>query len=267
MSGRLLMPEDSSDTHSLSCDIIVKDSTTLLESWCEGQCSVDGEFFLQYDNDNQATALGDLGKEAKVTPVWKDLIKRIFIHSRGPDSGRCAPESGVGIHRKVQATNTKQEITKISGQPIIQVIMLSQYEHRQTVGASWTFKIGGQFSLRLDTVNVNWRLIDDKVGGLMNKWKDDEEFIKHLEIISTADSRYWLKELLKHHKGKPTSTTAAPDVVQPSSVAIKNNISVLLIILTLKMLQRSRERSSGATNLPSISLHQMNQDAADTAFH
>ena len=33
------------------------------------------------------------------------------------------------------------------------------------------------------------------------------------------------------------------------------------------MLQRSRESSSGATTLPSISLHQMNQDAADTAFH
>ena len=30
------------------------------------------------------------------------------------------------------------------------------------------------------------------------------------------------------------------------------------------MLQRSRESSSGATTLPSISLHQMNQDAADS---
>ena len=31
-------------------------------------------------------------------------ILRIFIHSRGLDLGKRAPESGVGIHRKVQPT-------------------------------------------------------------------------------------------------------------------------------------------------------------------
>lgn len=38
---------------------------------------MDGESFLQYDNDNKATALGDLGKAAHATQVWTDLIQRL----------------------------------------------------------------------------------------------------------------------------------------------------------------------------------------------
>lgn len=38
----------------------------------------------------------------------------------------------------------------------------------------------------------------------MKTWKDDEQFIKDLKIISTADCRHWLKELLKYQKEKPS---------------------------------------------------------------
>ncbi|CAO2628512.1 hypothetical protein LEMLEM_LOCUS20042 [Lemmus lemmus] len=65
------------DTHSLTCDIIVKAYTTPGQSWCKGQCSVDGEPFLQSDNDNKVTFLGDLEKAAKATPVWTDSIQRL----------------------------------------------------------------------------------------------------------------------------------------------------------------------------------------------
>ncbi|KAK7803529.1 hypothetical protein U0070_002954, partial [Myodes glareolus] len=114
---------------------------------------------------------------------------------------------------------------------------LSQYEHGQIVGASWTFNINGKYSFIFNTMNMNWTLIDPEAGGIMDKWKEDEQLIKDLKTISRADCRHWLKELLRHHKEKSSR---------------------------LKMLQRSCESSSGTTTLPSISLHQMNQDAADS---
>lgn len=63
------------DTHSLTCDIIVKVRTTPGQSWCEGQCSVDGEPCLRYDNVNEATPLGDLWKATDATKMWTDMIQ------------------------------------------------------------------------------------------------------------------------------------------------------------------------------------------------
>lgn len=82
--------------------------------------------------------------------------------------------------------------------------MLSQYEQGQIVDASWRFNINGKYTFILNTVNMNWTLIDPEAGGIMNKWKEDKQFIKDLKTISTADCSYWLKELLKHQKEKPS---------------------------------------------------------------
>lgn len=82
--------------------------------------------------------------------------------------------------------------------------MPSQYEDGQSVGASWRFNISGKYSFTFNTVNTNWILIDHEAGVIMNTWQDDKQFIKDLKIISTADCRHWLKELLNHQKEKPS---------------------------------------------------------------
>ncbi|XP_075805582.1 retinoic acid early-inducible protein 1-alpha-like [Microtus pennsylvanicus] len=187
------------DAHSLTCDVIVKASTTPGQSWCEGQCSVDGEPFLQYDNDNKATPLVDLRNATNGTQVWTDMTQKLEY---------------LWKELRKMLANTKKEITKISGQPTLQATMLSQYEQEQIVDASWRFNISGKYSFILNTMNMNWTLIDHEAGGIMNKWKEDKQLIKDLKTISTADCSYWLKELLKHQKEKPRPTSRTPDITQ-----------------------------------------------------
>ncbi|KAK7795117.1 hypothetical protein U0070_019668, partial [Myodes glareolus] len=175
--------------HSLSCDVIVKSHTTPGQSWCEGQCSVDGEPLLQYDNDNRATPLGDLGKAVNATPVWTDFVQKLEY---------------LGQELRKMLAHTKLGSTKISGQPTLQATMLSLYEHEQIVVASWRFNISGKYSFIFNTMNMNWTLTDPEAGGIMNTWKEDEQLIKDLTTISTADCRHWLKELFKHQKEKPS---------------------------------------------------------------
>ena len=88
------------DTHSLTCDVIVKAHTTPGQSWCEGQCSVDGEPCLQYDYDNKATPLGDLGKAINATPVWTDLVEKVEY---------------LGQELRKKLANTNLRSNKISG--------------------------------------------------------------------------------------------------------------------------------------------------------
>ncbi|XP_041536323.1 retinoic acid early-inducible protein 1-alpha-like [Microtus oregoni] len=186
------------DTQSLRCDIIVKAHPTPGQPWCEGQCSVDGDPLLQY-NDSKFTPLGDLGNAANGTQVWTDMTQKLEY---------------LWKELRKMLANTKHEITKISGQPTLKTTMLSQYEHGQSVGASWRFNISGKYSFLFNTMNMNWTLIDCEAGGIMNKWKDDEQFVKDLKIISTADCRHWLKELLKHQKKKPRPTSSTTDITQ-----------------------------------------------------
>ena len=88
------------DIHSLICDIIVNVRTTPGQSWCEGQYSLDGKPFLQYDNDNKATPLGDLGKVADGTQVWTDMIQALEY---------------LGQEFRKMLANSIQEMTETSG--------------------------------------------------------------------------------------------------------------------------------------------------------
>ncbi|XP_036024587.1 retinoic acid early-inducible protein 1-epsilon-like [Onychomys torridus] len=171
------------DTHSLSCNVIVKTHTTPPQPWCEGQCSVDGESFLQYDNDNKATPLGDLGKAAHASQVWKDFIQGLEF---------------LGQELRKMLADTNLGPTKIQGHPTLQTIMLSQLEQGQIVGASLLFNISGKYSFTLNTMNMSWTPISLEPGGIMNKWTDDEELTKCLKI-SMANLSYWLKEFLTLH--------------------------------------------------------------------
>ncbi|XP_075805609.1 retinoic acid early transcript 1E [Microtus pennsylvanicus] len=191
------------NTHSLRCDVIVKVRTTAGQPWCEGQCSLDGVPFLKYNN-SKFTPLGNRGNAVNGTQVWTDMTQRLDY---------------LGQELRKILANSIQEMTKTSGQPTLQATMLSQYEHRQSVGASWRFNISGKYSFLFNTMNMNWTLIDPEAGGIMNQWKDDTQFIKDLRTISTADCRHWLKELLKHPKEKPRSTSRVQDITQlPSAI-------------------------------------------------
>ncbi|KAL6087048.1 hypothetical protein STEG23_030576, partial [Scotinomys teguina] len=66
-------PVSRKDAHSLNCNILVRAP----QPWCEGQCSLDGEPFLQYDCDNKATPMGDLGKAARATQMGTDFVQEL----------------------------------------------------------------------------------------------------------------------------------------------------------------------------------------------
>ncbi|OBS67969.1 hypothetical protein A6R68_03489, partial [Neotoma lepida] len=211
------------DTHFLSWNITVKVCTTLGQPWCEGQSSLDEVPFLQYDNDNKATPLGDQGKAVHATDMWTDLSQRLEY---------------VGQELRKMLANTKQCTTETSGQPTLQAIMLSKYEQGQIVDASWQFSISGKNSI-LNTMNMNWTLISLEAGGIMN----DEEFINDLKVISTADCSHWLKELLKHEKEKPRSISRTTDVTQLTSATLftstsqfDNNKETIIIPVAISMI-------------------------------
>ena len=62
------------DTYSLSCNLNIKTEEHL---WCVAQCSVDEIPFLQFDNKNKATPLGNLGKMGNATEVRSCLTEHL----------------------------------------------------------------------------------------------------------------------------------------------------------------------------------------------
>ncbi|XP_059128457.1 retinoic acid early-inducible protein 1-alpha-like [Peromyscus eremicus] len=186
--GRIL---DNEDTHSLSCNVTVRVRPTSGQPRYEGLCSLDGEPFLQYDNVNKATPLGDLGKAVHDTQVWTDLIQRLEY---------------LGQELRKMLADTKQETTDPSGHDTLQASMDSKYKQGHIIGASWRFNISGKYFFILNTMNMSRTPISPEARGIMN----DEQFIKDLKVISTADSSHWLKELLKHQKEKPDRNQQQP---------------------------------------------------------
>ena len=61
---------------------------------------MDGEPCLQYDNDNKATPLGDLGKAVNATPVWTDFVQKLEY---------------LGQELRKMLANSIQEMTETSG--------------------------------------------------------------------------------------------------------------------------------------------------------
>ncbi|XP_052607556.1 retinoic acid early-inducible protein 1-epsilon-like [Peromyscus californicus insignis] len=193
----------TADTHSLSCNIIVKVHTTPQHPWCEGQCSLDGVSFLRYDNGNKATPLGDLGKAAHASQVWTDFLQELEY-------------LGQELRKMLAGTNLRK--TKIHGHPTLQTIMLSKYEQDQIVGSSCQFNISRKYSFILNTMNMSWTPNSLEAGGIMNEWKNDEELTKYLKV-SIANLSHLLKELLKLRRERTRSTSRAPDITQHPSAS------------------------------------------------
>ncbi|XP_037057746.1 retinoic acid early transcript 1E-like isoform X2 [Peromyscus leucopus] len=164
------------DTRSLSCNVMVKTHTTPGEPCCEGQCSLDRESFLQYD-DNKATPLGDLGNAVHATQMWTDIVQEL---------------EDLGHEFRKNLAETKQRMTKIHGHPTLQTIILCQLEQGQIIGTFLQFNISGNCLMLLNTMNMSWTLISLEVGDIMNEWKNDEEltkYLKNLLKISVTGSR------------------------------------------------------------------------------
>ncbi|XP_059128370.1 retinoic acid early transcript 1E [Peromyscus eremicus] len=191
------------DTHSLSCNVIIKTHTTPGHPWCEGHCSMDRESFLQYDNDNKATPLGDLGKTAHATHMWTDFVQELEY---------------LWQELRKMLANTNLRKTKIRGHPTLQTIMLSQLEQGQIVGASWRFNISGKYFFILNTMNMSWIPISLDARGIMNEWKDDEDLTMNLKTF-IANFRPWFNDLLKLPWERTRSTSRAPDTNQLPSAA------------------------------------------------
>ncbi|XP_076408919.1 retinoic acid early-inducible protein 1-alpha-like isoform X2 [Peromyscus maniculatus bairdii] len=204
------------DTHSLSCNVMVKTHTTPGEPCCEGRCSLDRESFLQYD-DNKATPLGDRGKVVHVTQMWTDIVQELEI---------------LGHEFRKKLAETKQRMTKIHGHPTLQTIILSQLEQGQIIGTFLQFNISGKYCMLLNTMNMSWTLISLEAGDIMNEWKNDEELNKYLKSLM-KNFCHWLKELLKLPWERPRSTSRAPDITQlPPTV----NITQLLPTINITQL-------------------------------
>ncbi|OBS70486.1 hypothetical protein A6R68_00965 [Neotoma lepida] len=176
-------------THSLSCNFVVKARSTPPQPWCEGQCSVDGMPFLQYDNNNKATPLGDLGKEVDATNTWTELtesLKDIFEELRK------------------QLLNMEPVADKTRYPHTWQVTTVSQYKGEQFVHAFWNFTTGEQSSFYFYPMNKIWGVIHDKDIGTMKQWKSNSELVQGLRKFSMGDSRHCLKEFLNHWKEMPS---------------------------------------------------------------
>ncbi|CAH7313595.1 Ulbp1 [Phodopus roborovskii] len=189
------------DTHSLSSTFIVKARSTPREPWFEGQCSANGVPFLQYDNRNKATPLGDLGKEVDATEAWTHLtqsLKHIFEELRK------------------QVLNMEKATVKTQGHPTLQVTTISQYKGEQFTDALWIFTMSGQYSFHFYPMNGTWGVTHAEDRGAMKQWETNGELAQLLRKFSLGDSGFCLKEFLKHWKEMPRLTSWAPDITQIS---------------------------------------------------
>ena len=81
--------------------------------------------------------------------------------------------------------------------------MLSQHSHGQILSACWQFNISEKYFFTLDTVTMIWRPTNAVSGDIMNKWKGDEDLMRHL-TFSIAEGSQKLNEFFKQHKEKPS---------------------------------------------------------------
>ncbi|XP_052025146.1 retinoic acid early-inducible protein 1-beta-like [Apodemus sylvaticus] len=179
------------DTYSLSCNLIIKTEEHL---WCVAQCSVDEILFLQFDNKNKATPLGNLGKMANATEVRSCLTE----------------------HLENLCQELRNKVEKSLGYPTLQATMLSQHSHGLILSACWQFNISEKYFFTLDTVTTSWRPTNAVSGDITYKSKGDEDLTRHL-TFSIAEGSQKLNEFFKQHKEKPRSTPRSPDITQVTS--------------------------------------------------
>ncbi|OBS78493.1 hypothetical protein A6R68_19117, partial [Neotoma lepida] len=113
------------------------------------------------------------------------------------------------------------------------------YDVNRHFHGSWNFHLNGQKMLHFNSSTRKWTEVDSESSQMKSMLEKNGDITDFLYRTSQGDCRSWLEEFKLHEgeKLEPTaSPIAAPDVNQPSSLAIKPNISVLLIPICLLLL-------------------------------
>lgn len=173
------------DTYYICLNFTIKARST---PWFKGQCSVNGEPILQYNNNN-FTPLGDHGKVIYNTKTCTDFSQH---------------QKDIGEEMKKQILNMEQEADKTTGHHTLQVTMESQYKKGQLTDSSWKFTMDGQYFFYFNPKNKTWGVMHDEARGNMEKWKTNRELEQLLTVFSMGDSPHCLKEFLKHWKEMPS---------------------------------------------------------------
>ena len=81
--------------------------------------------------------------------------------------------------------------------------MIYPQSQGQIPSATWEFNISDSCFFTFYTENMSWRSANDESGIIMNKWKDDGEFVKRLKFL-IPECRQEVDEFLKQPKEKPS---------------------------------------------------------------
>ncbi|XP_075799444.1 UL16-binding protein 1-like [Microtus pennsylvanicus] len=188
--------------------------------WCKVQCQLNEETFLSY-NSNNCQAIGALGNRLNVTQFCEkqsdalkdgiDLFKKLAVH----------------MNPKTHAFRD------------MQAKMCCWHEVDGHFNEFSDFYLNGHKMWRIDSKTGKYREVDPGSSYMKEKLEENKDITSFLKMTLQGHCRSGLEGLKLHwgEKLEPTaSPTAAPVVVQPLSMAIKTNTSVLLVILMCLLL-------------------------------
>ncbi|XP_075805679.1 retinoic acid early transcript 1E-like [Microtus pennsylvanicus] len=206
------------DTYYIYFKFTIKARST---PWFEGQCSVNGEPILWY-NESNFTPLSDHGKVIYNTKACTDFGQR---------------QKDIGEEMRKQILNMEQEADKTMGCHTLQVTMESQYKKGELTDSSWKFTMDGQYFFYFNPKNKTWGVMHEEARGIMEKWKNNRELQKLLAMFSMGDSPHYLKEFLKLWKEMPRSTSTTLDTTWfPSSSTTQSPCIAVRIIMGVSFL-------------------------------
>ncbi|XP_050017594.1 UL16-binding protein 1-like isoform X2 [Alexandromys fortis] len=186
--------------------------------WHKVQCQLNEETFLSYEGNN-CHAIGALGNRLNVTQ---------FCEKQGD-----ALKDGIDLFKNL-ALDMKTHASRD-----MQTKMCCWHEVDGHFNEFSDFYLNGHKMLRVDSKTGKCTEVDPGSSWMKEILEENKDVTSFLKMTLQGDCRSGLEEL-KLHWGKklePTaSPTASPVAVQPFSMAIKTNISVLLVILMCLLL-------------------------------
>ncbi|XP_015858390.2 UL16-binding protein 1-like isoform X1 [Peromyscus maniculatus bairdii] len=191
--------------------------------WHQVQGQLNTETVIYCDSSNTCQANGILGNRLKATKTWETQADTL--------------RDGVDLFKQ-QMVYMKQENNTIREPLTLQARMCCGHEVDGEFNGSWDFDLNGHKMFHVDSITGKWTEVEPGSRWMKEMWENNRDVTIFLKMTSRGDCRSWLEEIKPHWEEKlePTASPIAPDVDQASSMAIKPNISVLLIILPYSIL-------------------------------
>ncbi|XP_028719454.2 UL16-binding protein 1-like isoform X2 [Peromyscus leucopus] len=191
--------------------------------WHQVQGQLNTETFIYCDSSNTCQDNGVLGNKLKATKTWETQVDTL--------------RDGVDLFKQ-QMVYMKQENNTIREPLTLQAMMCCGHEVDGEFNGSWDFDLNGHKMFHVDSITGKWTEVEPGSRWMKEMWENNRDVTIFLKMTSRGDCRSWLEEIKPHWEEKlePTASPIAPDVDQASSMAIKPNISVLLIILHCSIL-------------------------------